>query len=321
MILENKIIHTPVLLTQALFALAVEPGGIYIDCTFGQGGHSRKLLECVGPTGRVFALDKDPDAVRTGEDIAERDTRFVIERASYTRLADFTRTKWTVAGQAVFGRVDGVLFDLGVSSRQLGDADRGFGFMVDGPLDMRMDPSTGVSAAKWLASASEAEIAEVLRVYGEERHARRIARAIVGERRGCSIDTTGQLAALVARVVPSRERNKHPATRTFQGVRMHINQELDELRDALSQMLGVLAPGGRFVVISFHSLEDRLVKRFIRAYSRESLPARRLPVMPDATLPPLVVAQKRPVRPSVEEIARNPRARSALLRMAQKRPE
>nr|VFJ47855.1 MAG: 16S rRNA (cytosine1402-N4)-methyltransferase [Candidatus Kentron sp. FM]VFJ62896.1 MAG: 16S rRNA (cytosine1402-N4)-methyltransferase [Candidatus Kentron sp. FM]VFK07766.1 MAG: 16S rRNA (cytosine1402-N4)-methyltransferase [Candidatus Kentron sp. FM] len=311
--------HIPVLLTQALAALAIRPGGIYVDCTFGRGGHSRELLACVGPTGRVFALDKDPEAVRAGEDIAARDPRFVIEKASFAKLADFTRTKWIVADECIFGRVDGVLFDLGISSPQLADPDRGFGFMTDGPLDMRMDPSTGLSAAQWLASASEGEIRDVLRIYGEERHARRIARAIVGERQRSPIETTGRLAGLVARISHSRERNKHPATRTFQAIRIHINQELDELKDTLEQVLGVLAPGGRFAIISFHSLEDRLVKRFIRTYSREIVPPRRLPVMPNATLPLLVTTQKRPVRPSTEEIAGNPRARSALLRTAQKR--
>nr|VFJ91461.1 MAG: 16S rRNA (cytosine1402-N4)-methyltransferase [Candidatus Kentron sp. H]VFJ91928.1 MAG: 16S rRNA (cytosine1402-N4)-methyltransferase [Candidatus Kentron sp. H]VFJ99776.1 MAG: 16S rRNA (cytosine1402-N4)-methyltransferase [Candidatus Kentron sp. H] len=319
MISCGEIVHTPVLLTEVLAALAIKPGGIYMDCTFGRGGHSRELLACIGSSGCVFALDKDPEAVRVGKNIAECDPRFVIEKASYTKLADFAKTGWIVAGECVFGRVDGVLFDLGVSSPQLADPNRGFGFMVDGPLDMRMDPSTGVGAAKWLARASEDEIGTVLRVYGEERHARRIARAIVGERRRRPIQTTGQLAALVARASPSRERNKHPATRTFQAIRIYLNQELEELREALEQVPGVLASGGRLVVISFHSLEDRLVKRFIRARSREIVPARGLPVMPHAVPPLLVTPQRRPVRPSTEEIARNPKARSALLRMAQKR--
>ncbi|MBT8421321.1 MAG: 16S rRNA (cytosine(1402)-N(4))-methyltransferase RsmH, partial [Gammaproteobacteria bacterium] len=208
--------HTPVLLTEVIEALAIKPGGIYVDCTFGRGGHSKKLLEYTGLTGWVFAMDKDSEAVRVGKDIAECNPRFVIEQASYTRLSDFTKTKWTVAGECIFGRVDGVLFDLGVSSPQLADPNRGFSFMADGPLDMRMDPSTGVSAAQWLAKATEGEIKSVLRVYGEERHAGRIARTIVGERCKSPIETTGQLVELVARASPSRERNKHPATRTFQ---------------------------------------------------------------------------------------------------------
>nr|VFJ42804.1 MAG: 16S rRNA (cytosine1402-N4)-methyltransferase [Candidatus Kentron sp. DK] len=319
MILPEKINHTPVLMAEVLRGLAIKPGGIYVDCTFGRGGHSKRLLESVGSTGRVFALDKDPEAVRAGEEIAARDPRLVVRHASYTQLAELAKTEWFVAGQCIFGRVDGVLFDLGVSSPQLMDSNRGFGFMVDGPLDMRMDPSTGISAARWLEKAPEGEIAEILKVYGEERHARRIARTIVRERRGHPIETTGQLADLIARANPSRERNKHPATRSFQAIRIHVNRELDELRDALDRVVDVLSPDGRLVVISFHSLEDRLVKRFIRAHSREVVPARGLPMPPGGPPPPLVTIQKRPLRPSAEEVSDNPRARSALLRVAQKR--
>nr|VFK51679.1 MAG: 16S rRNA (cytosine1402-N4)-methyltransferase [Candidatus Kentron sp. TUN]VFK52307.1 MAG: 16S rRNA (cytosine1402-N4)-methyltransferase [Candidatus Kentron sp. TUN]VFK52732.1 MAG: 16S rRNA (cytosine1402-N4)-methyltransferase [Candidatus Kentron sp. TUN] len=310
--------HTPVLLAEVLAALAVKPGGIYVDCTFGRGGHTRKLLECVGPTGRVFALDKDPDAVQVGKELAESDDRFVIERASYATLTDFTRAQ-CVSGERIFGRVDGVLFDLGVSSPQLADPKRGFGFRVDGPLDMRMDPSTGMRAADWLHVASEGEIVRVLKTYGEERYARRIAKAILSARKDQPIETTSRLADLVARASPSRERNKHVATRTFQAIRIHINQEMEELKDALDQVIDVLASGGRLAVISFHSLEDRLVKRFIRSCSRDVVSVRGLPVTPG--IPPLQLLDtyKRPIRPLSEEVAGNPRARSALLRVAQKR--
>nr|VFK78229.1 MAG: 16S rRNA (cytosine1402-N4)-methyltransferase [Candidatus Kentron sp. SD] len=300
--------------------LAVKQGGIYVDCTFGRGGHSKKLLECVGPTGRVFALDKDPDAVRAGRKLASSDDRFSIEKASYATLANFSRARY-VSEECIFGRVDGVLFDLGVSLPQLMDPKRGFGFMVDGPLDMRMDPSKGMSAADWLRSASESEIVEVLRTYGEERYARRIARAILSARKEQSIKTTSRLASLIMQAIPSRERNKHPATRTFQAIRIHINQEMEELKVALDQVLGVLAPTGRLAVISFHSLEDRLVKRFIRSSSRDVAPVRRLPMAYGTPSLHLLKTHRRPMRPLSEEIDRNPRSRSALLRVAQKRSE
>nr|VFK16602.1 MAG: 16S rRNA (cytosine1402-N4)-methyltransferase [Candidatus Kentron sp. LPFa]VFK31914.1 MAG: 16S rRNA (cytosine1402-N4)-methyltransferase [Candidatus Kentron sp. LPFa] len=305
--------HTPVLLTEAVRVLGVKQGGVYVDCTFGRGGHAKRLLACVGEAGWVFALDKDPDAARVGKELEERDRRFVMEKASFASLTDFARAR------CIFGRVDGVLFDLGVSSAQLADPKRGFGFMVDGPLDMRMDPSMGVKASDWLRAASESEITKVLATYGEERYARRITRAILGSRKERAIETTSQLADLIARVVPSQERNKHPATRAFQAIRIHVNQEMAELKDALDQTLDVLAPGGRLAVISFHSLEDRLVKRFIRSYSRDVAPVRGFPVAP--RMPPLQLLEgcKRPLRPLPEEVARNPRSRSALLRVAEKR--
>jgi len=307
-----------VLLAEVIAALAVKSGGIYVDCTFGRGGHTAKLLECVGSAGRVFALDKDPDAVRVGRELAERDSRFVIEKASYATLADFAQAQ-CVSSRGIFGRVDGVLFDLGVSSPQLMDPKRGFGFSMDGPLDMRMDPSTGISAADWLRIAPEDEIVSVLKTYGEERYARRIARAISNMRRERVIGTTRQLAELVAQASPSQERNKHPATRTFQAIRIHINQEMEELRSALDQVPSVLACGGRLAVISFHSLEDRLVKRFIRSCSRDVVPARGFPATP-RTLPlQLPKAYKHPIRPLSEEVAGNHRSRSALLRVAEKR--
>nr|VFK43719.1 MAG: 16S rRNA (cytosine1402-N4)-methyltransferase [Candidatus Kentron sp. TC] len=305
--------HTPVLLAEVITVLAVKKGGVYVDCTFGQGGHTKRLLERVGGAARIFALDKDPNAVRVGRELAKRDSRFVMEKASYAGLADFARAR------CVFGRVDGVLFDLGVSSVQLADPKRGFGFMVDGPLDMRMDPSKGIKAADWLRTASKNEIIRVLRIYGEERYARRIANAILSARRRRSIETTSQLVDLIARVVPSQERNKHPATRTFQAIRIHVNQEMKELKSALDQVLDVLAPGGRLAVISFHSLEDRIVKRFIRFYSRNIVPVRGFPVAFGAPPLQLLEGYRKPIRPLPEEVARNPRSRSALLRVAQKR--
>nr|VFJ88382.1 MAG: 16S rRNA (cytosine1402-N4)-methyltransferase [Candidatus Kentron sp. LFY]VFJ93432.1 MAG: 16S rRNA (cytosine1402-N4)-methyltransferase [Candidatus Kentron sp. LFY] len=305
--------HTPVLLAEVLAVLAIKPGGIYIDCTFGRGGHSKELLRYVGPAGRVFALDKDPDAVQVGKKIAEGDSRFFMEKTSYATLANFTRA------QRIFGQVDGVLFDLGVSSPQLADPKRGFGFMTDGPLDMRMDPSTDTSAADWLRTAPEGEIVRVLTTYGEERYARRIARAILGMREKQAIKTTSQLAGLIARSIPSRERNKHPATRTFQAIRIHINREMEELKGALDQVLDVLVPGGRLAVISFHSLEDRLIKRFIRSCSRDVIPMRGFSVASRTPPLQLLKSHRRPIRPSSEEVAKNPRARSALLRVAQKR--
>nr|VFK22142.1 MAG: 16S rRNA (cytosine1402-N4)-methyltransferase [Candidatus Kentron sp. MB] len=313
----SEVVHTPVLCAEVLAALAVKSGGIYIDCTFGRGGHTKELLDCVGPEGRVFALDKDPDAVRVGQELAERESRFAIEQASYATLTDFARSR-RVSGGDLLGRVDGLLFDLGVSSPQMADPKRGFGFRVDGPLDMRMDPSRGVSAADWLRAASESEMEEVFRIYGEERYARRIARAISSTRRSRPIETTSQLADLVVQASPSRERNKHPATRTFQAIRIHVNQEMEELRKALDQVVDVLAPGGRLAVISFHSLEDRLVKRFIRDRSRDVPLMYRFAVAPPMPSSRLLRTHSRPVRPSSEEVDRNPRARSALLRVAQK---
>jgi 16S rRNA (cytosine1402-N4)-methyltransferase len=253
------------------------------------------------------ALDKDPVAVEVGRALARQDPRFAMERASYTSIGRIAESR------SVSGNVDGVLFDLGLSSPQLDDAARGFSFLRDGPLDMRMDPESGISAAAWLQRAPEQQIARVIREYGEERYARRIARAVVENRRSEPISRTRQLAAIVERSVPVREHRRHPATRTFQALRIFINRELEELQEALAQVPSVLKPGGRLAVVSFHSLEDRLVKRFIRG--RPSVVH-----LPPAygEVPPLRAVGK-PLRPSAAEVARNPRARSAVLRLAEKR--
>ncbi|MCF8003582.1 MAG: 16S rRNA (cytosine(1402)-N(4))-methyltransferase RsmH [Chromatiaceae bacterium] len=305
--------HVPVLLDESMQALAIQTSGFYLDGTFGRGGHARALLARLGPSGRLLAVDRDPEAVAAAATLAEDDARFEIERARYSQLPELAEARgWS-------GRVNGILLDLGVSSPQLDQPERGFSFNADAPLDMRMDPSTGQSAADWLASASEQGIANALKELGEERFARRIARAIVAARQQAPISTTGQLAALIERTVPTREPGKHPATRSFQAIRIQINAELDELRSALAGVCDLLASGGRLVVISFHSLEDRLVKRFIRDEAQGASIPKRVPVR-DAEL----CRRLRPIgsatRPSAAEIERNPRARSAVLRIAERLP-
>lgn len=308
----NKLAHQPVMPSEVLAALQPGAAGVYLDATFGRGGHSALLLGKLGPKGSLFALDRDPEAVAAGRERFDDDERFRIEQGSFAQLA-----RWA-ASWGIAGRVDGVLMDLGVSSPQLDDAERGFSFSADGPLDMRFDPSTGESAADWLERATEEQIRQVLSEYGEERFAHRIARAIVTARRQAPIATTGRLAEIVASAVPRREPGKHPATRTFQALRIRVNDELDALQSALRQAVEVLAPGGRLAVISFHSLEDRLVKRFFRdAAGRAPRPGRGLPLPeePKAVLKLVGGAQ----RPGEEEVDRNPRARSAVLRVAERR--
>ncbi len=305
--------HQPVLLQESLQMLALRPGGVYLDATFGRGGHSEAILQRLGPEGRVYALDRDPAAIAHAREAFSGETRLSVMQAAFSQLAECARS-W-----GILGRVDGVLFDLGVSSPQLDDPGRGFSFLRDGPLDMRMDPNRGESAAQWLARASVDEIARVLRQYGEERFARRIARAIVATRREAPIETTGRLAEVVARAVPTREPGKHPATRTFQALRIQVNQELDEVARALPQALQVLAPGGRLAVISFHSLEDRLVKRFMQQEARGDRFPPDLPV-PASALSPTLRLVGRAIRPSEAEVADNPRARSAVLRVAERLP-
>ncbi len=301
--------HTAVLLEEAIDGLNVRGDGIYVDCTFGRGGHSRLILARLGANGRLIALDRDPQAVSAGGEI--EDGRFRILHGRFSRLSE-------LAAQAGIARADGILLDLGVSSPQLEDADRGFSFRFDAPLDMRMDPGSGPTAADWLAHATEQEIREVIRTYGEERFAKQIAAAIVAARARRPIGTTRELAALVAKAVPTREPHQDPATRTFQAIRIHVNQELEELSLALPQSVELLAPGGRLVVISFHSLEDRMVKRFLRDASRtDRLPAR-LPVRARDLPPPRLRLVGRAVRPCQAEIAANPRARSAIMRVAER---
>ena len=292
-------------------ALAVKTDGIYLDGTFGRGGHARALLERLGPNGRLLAVDRDPEAVAAGRALAAADPRFAIEHAAFSRLPDLARARgWG-------GHVAGVLLDLGVSSPQLDEPARGFSFSADGPLDMRMDPDSGESAAHWLARAPEQDIGRVLKDYGEERFARRIARAICAARAKAPLATTGQLRALIERAVPNREPGKHPATRSFQALRIQVNAELDELRACLAGLCDLLAPGGRLAVISFHSLEDRIVKRFIRDESRGAALPKGLPVT-DAALDRRLKPVGGPVRAGDDEVRCNPRARSAVLRVAER---
>jgi 16S rRNA (cytosine1402-N4)-methyltransferase len=300
--------HRPVLLGEVLEALAPRPGGLYVDCTLGRGGHALALLERVGPEGRVIALDRDPEAVAEGQRIAAGDPRLVVRAARFSILG-------AILGElGVEGRADGVLFDLGVSSPQIEDPGRGFSFLRDGPLDMRMDPAAGPSAAEWLNAAPEAEIARVLQVYGELPGAHRVAAAIVRAR---PLATTGQLARVVEAAVPRRARDHHPATLAFQAVRIHLNRELEELDAALPQALEALRPGGRLAVVSFHSLEDRRVKRFIRGQARGDPFPPDLPV-PRSALHPRLRPIGRAVRAGAAELAENPRARSAVLRAAER---
>ncbi|EXJ15483.1 16S rRNA (cytosine(1402)-N(4))-methyltransferase RsmH [Imhoffiella purpurea] len=306
-------LHTPVLLEESVSALVWHPDGIYIDGTFGRGGHSRAILERLGAAGRLIGIDRDPEAVAVGEDLAARDARFSIHHGPFSSIGDVAHRT------GVAGRVCGILLDLGVSSPQLDSAERGFSFSAEGPLDMRMNPGCGMSAADWLARAEESEIAAVLRDLGEERFAKRIARVLVAERAVAPIVSTHRLAELVARAVPTREPGKHPATRTFQALRIRVNDELEEVRDCLGQVCGLLADAGRLVVISFHSLEDRIVKRFIRDESRGPQLPKGLPVQASEVRGRLRAIGKQ-VRPSEAELAVNPRARSAVMRVAERLP-
>lgn len=298
--------HQTVLLEEAIDVLAIRADGKYVDATFGRGGHSRLILDRLGPTGRLVALDKDPQAVAAAARIS--DARFSAVHASFVELAE-------VLERLGLEGVDGVLLDLGVSSPQLDDAARGFSFRRDGPLDMRMDTSRGQTAAQWLETASEAEIREVIHDYGEERFAKQIAKAIVAARQREPVVTTGQLADIVGAAVRTREKGKDPATRTFQAVRIYLNQELAHLSLALPQVLDSLRPGGRLAVISFHSLEDRIVKHFMRDAARADVPIR-LPLRESELPQPRLRLIGKPLRPSAAEVAANPRARSATLRVA-----
>jgi len=300
-----------VLLREAVDALQVKADGTYADCTFGRGGHSREILLRLGGHGRLVALDRDPEALAAAKEIG--DARFTVLHASFGRLRE-------ALGAEGVARVDGILMDLGVSSPQLEDGRRGFSFRLDGPLDMRMDASRGITAAQWLASASEQQIREVIKTYGEERFARQIARAIVAARSGRALHSTRQLAQIVEDAVRTREPGQDPATRTFQAIRIFINQELEELSLALSQCLELLKDGGRLVVISFHSLEDRMVKRFLRENAQPVPVPRGLAVREADREGPKLRLIGKPVRPSQSEIASNPRARSAIMRVAEKVP-
>lgn len=301
--------HITVLLHEAVEALSIRPDGVYVDGTFGRGGHSRAILARLGPSGRLIAFDRDPVAVAAGQ--ALQDSRFELVHAPFSDFAE------ALAERGV-EKVDGVLLDLGVSSPQLDEAERGMSFRFDAPLDMRMDTTRGVTAAEWLAEAPVADITRVLREYGEERFAYEIAKAVVAARAGGHVATTGQLAALVEKAVRTREPGQHPATRTFQALRICVNQELEELSLVLPQVVAALAAGGRLVVISFHSLEDRIVKRFMRDESRPpQLPAR-LPVRAADLPKPRLGLVGKAVRPSDAEVAANARSRSAVMRIAER---
>jgi 16S rRNA (cytosine1402-N4)-methyltransferase len=302
--------HRTVLLREAVEALNIQADGCYIDGTFGRGGHSAAMLQKLGGNGCLIAIDKDEEAVAAAARDFAGDVRFHIERASFAQLRQVAEKHQQA------GRVNGLLLDLGVSSPQLDDPLRGFSFQQDGPLDMRMDRSQGMSASDWLNTADEGDIAEVLKVYGQERFARRIARAVVAQREVQPLATTRQFAELIAAAVPRREKGKNPATRSFQAVRIKVNRELDDLLDALDQSLQVLAHGARLVVISFHSLEDRIVKRFIRKQSQgDRLPAG-LPVQFEQSNAVMKTVGK-VVYPSEQEIKENVRARSAVMRVAE----
>ncbi len=305
--------HITVLLDEAVAALAVRADGRYLDGTFGRGGHSRLLLRQLGPKGCLLGFDKDPLAIATGQALAAEDGRFVVVQRSFAELgAEVAQRGWT-------GTLSGVLLDLGVSSPQLDDPERGFSFLNDGPLDMRMDPSRGVSAADWIATASEEDIARVFKEYGEERFAKRMARAVVQRRIERPFERTSDLAQVLTAANPAWEKGKNPATRAFQGLRIFINNELGDLETGLEAALEALQVGGRLVVISFHSLEDRIVKQFMRRHAKgeaDNLP-RDLPIIPEKFVPRLKLLGK-PQYASAEEVKANPRSRSAVMRVAEK---
>jgi 16S rRNA (cytosine1402-N4)-methyltransferase len=303
--------HASVLLDECIDGLAIRADGIYMDGTFGRGGHSAAILAKLGPEGRLYAVDKDAAAVTFGRERFSGDARFHIAQRSFAELLDYAKE------EGVAGRIDGLLLDLGVSSPQLDEAERGFSFMQDGPLDMRMNRDAGQSAAEWLAEADEADIARVLKDYGEERFAKRIARAIVNTRAESPLTTTAQLAALIAQASPRTEKHKHPATRSFQAIRIFINRELEDLQLLLGQALELLAIGARLVIISFHSLEDRIVKRFMQDAARGEQFPKGLPV-PDSARNPKLKLIGKAIKPSSAEIDANPRARSAVLRIAER---
>jgi 16S rRNA (cytosine1402-N4)-methyltransferase len=301
--------HKPVLLSEAISALRIRPDGAYVDGTFGRGGHSREILARLQEQGRLLSLDKDPQAIEAGRQELGGDTRLTLVQGSFAEL-----DRW-ILDWGYERSVDGVLLDLGVSSPQLDDPERGFSFREDGPLDMRMDPTRGVSAADWLAQATEREISRVIWEFGEERHARRIARSIVMAREQQPLLRTSQLAELVEKTIGRKER-KHPATRCFQAIRIHINNEMADLAQGLEAAIRQLRPGGRLVAISFHSLEDRLVKRTLREAARPGRVRRDLPDPPDQA--PTLKLIGKAIRPSENEISANPRARSAVMRVAEK---
>lgn len=305
--------HITVLLDEAVNGLALKEDGIYVDGTFGRGGHSRYILDRLGENGRLIAIDRDPRAIAVGEELMQKDARFTIIHGPFSGLSDYIKEL------GLAGKIDGVLLDLGVSSPQLDDAERGFSFMRDGPLDMRMDPTSGISAADWLAKADVEDISWVLKTFGEEKFAYRIARAIVEDRDEKPFLRTLDLANLIERLCPKREKKKHPATRSFQAIRIYVNSELEEIHKVLDGALDILAIGGQLSVISFHSLEDRIVKRFIRKQEKGREYPAGLPLT-DAQMQSgkTLKAVGKALKPSAREVDDNPRARSSVLRVALK---
>ena len=308
--MREELVHTTVLLDEAVAALAIKPDGVYVDGTFGRGGHSAKILQQLGASGRLIALDKDPAAIAVGQQW--RDTRFQIVHNGFMNLD-------SVLGELGVAKVDGVLLDLGVSSPQLDEAARGFSFRFDAPLDMRMDVSSGPTAAQWLATVDESFLAEVIRDYGEERFAKQIARAVIAARAVEPIHTTGQLVELVGQTVRTREAGQNPATRTFQAIRIYLNQELEELARVLPKCVTHLKAGGRLVVISFHSLEDRIVKHFMRDMAEGDKLPRNVPIRASEVPQGVVNLVGKAVRAGEAELKANPRARSAVMRVAERR--
>ncbi len=303
--------HRPVLLDEAIQGLAIKPNGIYVDGTFGRGGHSAAMLQQLNEQGRLIAIDQDPQAIEVARHRFADESRFEIVHGNFEAI------KQIIEARGLLHRIDGVLLDLGVSSPQLDDASRGFSFLKPGPLDMRMNPETGQSAAEWLAEVEEQTLVDVLKRYGEERFARRIARAIVTTRTQQPITDTLQLAELISAAVPRKEKHKHPATRSFQAIRIYINRELDVLEHALQGAVDVLAPGGRLAVISFHSLEDRIAKRFMRDISRPPQLPKDIPLLAsDIEVPYRLVGKA--IKPGEQEIENNPRARSSVLRILER---
>ena len=311
----NTFKHETVLLNEAVEALNIKGNGIYIDATFGRGGHSAEIIKQLGPDGRLLLIDKDPLAIAHAKGVYKNDERVVVWQGSFKDFPDALR-------EANLSKADGLLLDLGVSSPQLDDASRGFSFMRDGDLDMRMNPDAGESAADWIAKASEEEIANVIFQYGEDRLSRRIARKIVERRAETQISTTLQLAEIIASSIPMRlqkkEPGKHPATRSFQAIRIFINRELDDLNECLDNSKESLAIEGRLVAISFHSLEDRIVKRFLKSESSAPRMPRGLPIMEDQLVKPIFKLIGKAVKPSRSEVQENVRSRSAIMRIGEK---
>lgn len=309
--MNHSELHVPVLKREALAALNIQPDGVYLDATLGRAGHASSIVDSLGSKGRLIALDRDPRAIELGHSVFAHDSRVKIIHGEFARmaalLAEFTEVE----------KVDGILMDLGVSSPQLDQSERGFSFMRDGELDMRMDTSRGESAAQWLARVEESDLVKVLFEFGEEKFARRIAKAIVLSREQERIETTLQLASIIEQNIPKKDKHKHPATRTFQAIRIHVNQELSQITEALPQAVSLLNQGGRLAIISFHSLEDRIVKRFIRKHSTPNLPPKNIPVTAEAYQTPLI-AVGRAIKPSRDEVHQNPRSRSSVLRVAER---